>query len=98
MHTHAFAANPKMSAQARSCSSHADSVFQLVCFESVGLAESETVVTLLLVATDVDLLEASQSLLCPGFANCVGSVRDVARPCILSRKHQLEQKVRAGMV
>ena len=45
----------------------------------------ETVVTLLLVATDVDLLEASQSLLCPGFANCVGSVRDVARPCILSR-------------
>ena len=38
--THAFAVTPKMSTQAKSCSFDADSVFQWVCFESVGFAES----------------------------------------------------------
>ena len=53
-----------------------------------------TVLSLVLFATDVELLEnSSQSLFCRGFANCVGDVRDVARLDILSRKHQLEQKM-----
>ena len=44
-----------------------------------------TVVTVILFATDVDLLESSsqQSLFCRGFANCVCGVRDVARLGIL---------------
>ena len=54
-----------------------------------------TVVTVVLFAMDVDLLESSsqQSLFRHGFATCVCGVRDVARLGILSRKHQLEQKV-----
>ena len=44
-----------------------------------------TVVTVILFATDVDLLESSsqQSLFCRGFASCVCGVRDVARLGIL---------------
>ena len=57
--------------------------------------KSGKVVTVVLFAMDVDLLESSsqQSLFRHGFATCVCSVRDVARLGILSRKHQLEQKV-----
>ena len=47
-----------------------------------------TVVTVILFATDVDLLESSsqQSLFCRGFANCVCGVRDVARGGSLSER------------
>ena len=58
-----------------------------------------TVVTVVLFATDVDLLESSsqQSLFRHGFTNCVCSVRDVARLCISSGKHQFEQKIQVGI-
>ena len=51
-----------------------------VGFNSGTMMYHVCVVAVVLVATTVDLLQSSsQSLFCGGFANCVGSVGDVAR-------------------
>ena len=55
------------------------------------------VVTLMMVATDVDLLQSSsQSLFCGGFANCVGSVGDVARLGICQESISSNRRCRAN--
>ena len=55
-----------------------------------------TVETLVLVAADVDLLESSsQSLFCRRVANCVGSLRDVARLGICRKSTSSNRRCKA---